>query len=77
MSLLRKSHASLWSSLESVLEELIVKFRPSYAEELLATLVVLLERAETQFGKVDKKNDEESVVSSIWKTLGKIAVKFS
>lgn len=76
MSLLRKSHASLWSSLESVLEELIVKFRPSYAEELLATLVVLLERAETQLGKVEKKNDEESVVSSIWKTIGKIAVKF-
>ena len=76
MSLLRRSHASLWSSLESVLEELIVKFRPSYEEELLATIIVLLDRAETQLGSIGKKDDEESVVMSVWKTLGKIAVKF-
>jgi transformation/transcription domain-associated protein len=76
MSMLRRSHASLWSSLESCLEELIVKFRPSYEEELLATIIVLLERAETQVGSIGKKDDEESVVSSVWKTLGKIAVKF-
>jgi len=76
MSLLRRSHASLWSSLESVLEELIVKFRPSYEEELLATIIVLLERAETQLGSIGKIDDEESVVLSVWKTLGKIAVKF-
>lgn len=76
MSLLRKSHASLWSSLESCLEELIVKFRPSYEEELLATIIVLLERAEMQVGSISKNNDEESVVMSVWRTLGKIAVKF-
>jgi transformation/transcription domain-associated protein len=75
MSLLRRSHASLWSSLEAVLEELIVKFRPTYDEELLSTIIALLERAETQVGNISKK-DEESIVASVWKTLGKIAVKF-
>ena len=76
MSLLRRSHASLWSTLESVLEELIVKFRPSYEEELLSTLVALLERAETQVGTIGKNNDEEAVIVPVWKTLGRIAVKF-
>lgn len=76
MSLLRRSHASLWSALESCLEELIVTFRPSYEEELLATLIVLLERAESQIGSIGKKDDEQAIVSSVWKTLGKIAVKF-
>ena len=76
MSLLRRSHASLWSALEPCLEELIVKFRHSYEEELLATIVVLLERTETQFGNFGKKEDEAAVATSVWKTLGKIAVKF-
>lgn len=76
MSLLRKSHASLWSSLESILEELIVKFRPSYEEELLSTLIALLERADTQVGSIGKKEDEEAVTCPVWKTLGRIAVKF-
>jgi FAT domain/Phosphatidylinositol 3- and 4-kinase len=76
MSLLRRSHASLWSALEPCLEELIVKFRHSYEEELLATIVVLLERTETHFGNFGKKDDESAVISSVWKTLGKIAVKF-
>jgi FAT domain/Phosphatidylinositol 3- and 4-kinase len=76
MSLLRRSHAALWSALEPCLEELIVKFRHSYEEELLATIVVLLERTETHFGNFGKKDDESAVISSVWKTLGKIAVKF-
>jgi transformation/transcription domain-associated protein len=76
MSLLRRSHASLWSSLESVLEELIVKFRPSYEEELLSTIITLLERAATQVGSVEKADDEESVITPVWKTLGRIAGKF-
>jgi transformation/transcription domain-associated protein len=76
MSLLRRSHASLWSTLESVLEELIVKFRPSYEEELLSTLVALLERAEAQVGTIGKNSDEEGVIVPVWKTLGRIAVKF-
>lgn len=73
MSLLRKSHASLWSALESVLEELIVKFRPSNEEDLLATIVVLLDRTSLRDSLAKK---EEEAVQSIWKTLGKIAVKY-
>lgn len=81
MSTLRRSHASLWSSLEAILEELIVKFRPSYEEELLATISALLERAESHAEKQslpDKKRaeDEEALVSSWTKTLSRIAAKF-
>ena len=76
MSLLRRSHASLWSSLESVLEELIAKFRPSYEEELLSTLTALLERAGSQVGSIGKADDEEAVIAPVWKTLGRIVVKF-
>jgi hypothetical protein len=81
MSTLRRSHASLWSSLEAVLEELIVKFRPSYEEELLATISALLERAESHAEKQslpDEKRmeDEEAMVASWSKTLSRIAGKF-
>jgi transformation/transcription domain-associated protein len=81
MSTLRRSHASLWSSLEAILEELIVKFRPSYEEELLATISALLERAESHAEKQslpDKKRveDEEAMVASWSKTLSRIAAKF-
>jgi len=78
MSSLRRAHTSLWSSLESILEELIVKFRPSYEEELLATTSALVERAETQStsSKGNLKDDEEAMVSSVSKTLGRISAKF-
>lgn len=79
MSSLRRSHASLWSTLESILEELIVKFRPSYEEELLATIIALLERADTQSGTstgTEKTDDADAMVASVSKTLKRIAVKF-
>eukprot|EP00536_Pseudo-nitzschia_multiseries_P000672 jgi/Psemu1/233891/estExt_Genewise1.C_80142 len=81
MSTLRRSHASLWSSLEAILEELIVKFRPSYEEELLATISALLERAESHAEKQslpDEKRveDEEAMVAAWSKTLSRIAAKF-
>jgi transformation/transcription domain-associated protein len=81
MSTLRRSHASLWSSLEAILEELIVRFRPSYEEELLATISALLERAESHAEKQslpDEKraDDEEAMVVSWSKTLSRIAAKF-
>lgn len=81
MSTLRRSHASLWSSLEAILEELIVRFRPSYEEELLATISALLERAESHAEKQslpDEKRteDEEAMVASWSKTLSRIAAKF-
>ena len=81
MSTLRRSHASLWSSLEAILEELIVKFRPSYEEELLATISALLERAESHAEKQSipdeaRAEDEGSMVASWSKTLSRIAAKF-
>jgi transformation/transcription domain-associated protein len=81
MSTLRRSHASLWSSLEAILEELIVKFRPSYEEELLATISALLERAESHSERhslpdKSKIEDEEAMVASWSKTLSRIAAKF-
>ena len=75
MTLLRRSHPCLWSSLEAVLEELIVKFRPSTEEEFLATIVALLERAESQTGTVANA-EEQNLASSIQKTLSKIALKY-
>jgi transformation/transcription domain-associated protein len=81
MSTLRRSHASLWSSLEALLEELIVKFRPSYEEELLATISALLERAESHAEKQSlpdkaRLEDEDAMVASWSKTLSRIAAKF-
>lgn len=81
MSTLRRSHASLWSSLEAILEELIVKFRPSFEEELLTTISALLERAESHTEKQAvpgqrKNEDEDAMVSSWSKTLSRIAAKF-
>lgn len=82
MSTLRRSHASLWSSLESILEELIVKFRPSYEEELLATITALIERADSQPGssgsvpEKGKGDDMDTMVASVSKTLSRIATKF-
>jgi len=77
MSLLRRSHASLWSALESILEELILKFRPLPEEELLSPIIALLERAEVQLGSnVKQEDEEESVAASIWKTVSRIASKF-
>lgn len=81
MSTLRRSHASLWSSLEAILEELIVKFRPSYEEELLATISALLERAEAHAERQSlpdqtRMEDEDAMVTSWSKTLSRIAAKF-
>ena len=42
---IRKAHPVLWGKLESILEDLIVRFRPSYEAELLHSLVALLQKA--------------------------------
>jgi transformation/transcription domain-associated protein len=80
MSTLRRTHATLWSSLESLLEELIVRFRPSYEEELLAYITALLEKAESlrdSFAHPEKKAEEEkAMVASVAKTLVRISAKF-
>jgi len=75
LSLLRRSHASLCSQLETILEELIVKFRPSTEEEFLSTIIALLDRVEGQNAGL-RKAEEESMSQSCWKTLGRIAVKY-
>jgi transformation/transcription domain-associated protein len=73
---LRRSHACLWSYLEPILEELIVKFRPSNEEDLLATVAALLDRSELHFGSPEKKEQEKEVLISTWKTLAKVAQKY-
>ena len=80
MSTLRRSHAALWSSLEAILEELIVKFKPSFDEELLVYITGILERAESQTDRKSLKQseteDEASMLASISKNLSRISVKF-
>ena len=78
MSNLRKSQPTLWMSLESILEELIIRFRPSYEEELLATITALLQRADTQLEQQSrgKDADEEAVRASFSKTLSRVSEKF-
>ncbi len=54
MSNLRKVHPVLWSKLEAILEDLIVRFRPSYDAELLHSIVALLEKASKPEFKTSK-----------------------
>lgn len=81
MSSLRKSQPTLWVSLESILEELIIRFRPSYEEELLATITTLLQKAVTQLehqtrSESGKESDQEAVRASFSKTLARVSAKF-
>ncbi len=80
MSILRRNHPTLWSSLECILEELIIRFRPSYEEELLTTVRALLQRADSQLEHQKhagaEKLDEEAVRASFSKTLSRVSAKF-
>lgn len=78
MSTLRRAHPTLWSSLEVVLEELIVRFRPSLEEELLATIAALKERVESQLEQEMLNGGEEApnAVASFQKTLNRVSIKF-
>jgi transformation/transcription domain-associated protein len=78
MSTLRRAHPTLWSSLEVILEELIVRFRPSLEEELLATIAALKERVETQLEQQLLNGGKEvpSAVASFQKTLSRVSIKF-
>jgi hypothetical protein len=67
MSNLRKSQPTLWMSLDSILEELIISFRPSCEEELLVTITALIQRADTQLEQQSRGKDaadEEAVRAS-------------
>ena len=79
MTALRKAHPVLWSSLETVLEELITRFRPSHEEELLATMNALLQRAESQMEHQKRSRSAESydsIKASFTKTLTRVFAKF-
>ena len=80
MSTLRRNHPTLWGSLECILEELIIRFRPSYEEELLTTVRALLQRADSQLEHQKhagaEKLDEEAVRASFSKTLSRVSAKF-
>ncbi len=80
MSCLRKSHPTLWITLESILEELIIRFRPSYEEELMTTITALLQRAQSQVEHKavadGKESDESAVHASFTKTLSRVSAKF-
>ncbi len=80
MSNLRKLHPILWSKLEVILEDLIIRFRPSYEAELLATIAALLQKASSRVelkSSTDEKNNEEcSLLESYITTLKRIGMKF-
>ncbi|KAL9186273.1 hypothetical protein ACHAXT_005511 [Thalassiosira profunda] len=78
MSTLRKTHPVLWVRLEYVLEDLIVRFRPSYEAELLHSMSTLLH-------KVTAKSEQRSTkgptptsdhVEACMKTLEMLDAKF-
>lgn len=66
MSNLRKVHPVLWSKLESILEDLIVRFRPSYEAELLHSIVASLQKV----SKSDYKTDPSGQLDACTKMLG-------
>ena len=85
MSSLRRAQPQLWSSLEAVLEELIVRFRPSLEEELLNTIKALLQRGTHQLENLGRhgstqRNDSDDGTGDLFanfsKTLARIATKF-
>jgi transformation/transcription domain-associated protein len=81
MSFLRKNQPILWMALESIIEELIVRFRPSYEEELLATITALVTRVDAQLENQHSSNDDsdtgnETIRASFRKTLTRISTKF-
>jgi transformation/transcription domain-associated protein len=81
MSALRKNHPTLWISLESILEELIIRFRQCYEEDLLATVTALLQRADAQLEQQrrcqdSKEFDEVALRASFSTTLARVSAKF-
>jgi len=77
MSSLRRAHSQLWASLEAILEELIIRFRPSLEEELLNTIKALLQRGKQA---LDKGGANESyyaeLLANFRKTLNRVGTKF-
>lgn len=80
MSSLRKVHPVLWNRLEVILDNLIVRFRPSYEAELLQTIIALINRTMKAEEKMNANNDgdnnEEKRMEYYEKTLSRISEKF-
>lgn len=78
MSNLRKVHPVLWSKLESILEDLIVRFRPSYDAELLHSIDSLLQKVSKLDHKTstDGGTDISGNLDACMKTLNLIGTKF-
>jgi len=78
MVFMRKTHAALYNCLEPMLEELIVRFRPTHEEELLNPIKNLLQKAEAQLeqhkqGKGGSlKTADDALLSHISKTVQRI-----
>lgn len=60
MSNLRKAHPVLWIKLESILEDLIVRFRPSYEAELLHSIAALLQKTSKPEYKTSRNSGVET-----------------
>lgn len=82
MTSLRKTHPVLWSNLEAIIEDLIIRFRPSYESELLATFKALLDKAKnTKTGQkaADENADSDSnaaLMESLRGNISKVHHKF-
>ena len=76
MSTLRKLHPVLWSRLEAILEDLIIRFRPSYESELLATIKALLDKAKAKPDKDNISDSNTTLLESLRGNLSKISQKF-
>ena len=72
MSELRKTHPTLWSNLEAIVEELILRFRPSFEEELLVPIITLLGRAYKQQRQGD---GNDLFIASFNKAIQKVSLK--
>jgi len=70
MSNLRKTHPVLWSKLEAILEELIMRFRPSYESELLHSINAILYKTSRASGSLADTMD------ACTKTLHMLGTKF-
>jgi transformation/transcription domain-associated protein len=80
MGAMRKTHSTLWSGLESMLEELITRFRPSLEEELLAAVDAMLLKTnqviELQGKTVGDAQSGTDILENMKVTLQKVYEKY-
>lgn len=78
ISNLRKVHPVLWSKLESILEDIIVRFRPSYDADLLHSIDALLQKVSKREHKTSTDGGTEisGNLDACMKTLNLIGTIF-